>query len=140
MEKPVPGVMESLPVSQLLPSTGYCPALTPPLSDLDQGPFMAMLMLNHPTSTPSSLPTSPPSLHLLHCMHHYLASARTFSPFLLSTLSPNATYQALCPWSRDLIGPGLPCLWCPAWYCGSGSAWDTSRLSVVLLDLLIWIS
>ncbi|CAI9161209.1 unnamed protein product [Rangifer tarandus platyrhynchus] len=101
--------MGSLPVSQLLPSTGHCPALTPPLSGLDQGPFMAVLMLDHPTSTPSSLPTSPPSLHLLHCMRHYLASARTFSPFLLSTLSPNATHQALCSmewgphWSRSAM-------------------------------------
>ena len=110
--------MESLPVSQLLPSTGYCPALTPPLSDLDRGPFTAMLMLDHPTSTPSSLRTSPPSLHLLHCMRHYLASARTFSPFLLSTLSPNATHQALCSmewgphwsWSAMSVVPSMA-LW-----------------------------
>ena len=52
VEKHVPGVMESLPLSQLLPSTSYCPTLTPPLSDLDQGLFMAVLMLDHPARFP----------------------------------------------------------------------------------------
>ena len=103
VEKHVPCVMESLPLSQLLPSTSYCPTLTPPLSDLDQGLFMAVLMLDHPTITLSSLPTSPPCLHLLHCTRLYLTSPRTFSPFLLPTLSPDATHQALCSVGTSLV-------------------------------------
>lgn len=95
--------MESLPVSQLLPSVSYCPPLTAPLSDLDQGPFMAVLMLDHPASTLSSLATWPPCLHLLHCTRHYLTSPRAFSPFLLSTLSPDAMHQARCSVGASLV-------------------------------------
>lgn len=138
VEEHVPGVTEPLPVSQLLPSTSYCPALTPALSDLDRGcswPCWCWTM--QPARFPHSHFTALSSLAALH------ASLLDITSYIFSFLTVHSVSRCHTPGSvlpGDLIGPGLPCLRCPAWHSGSGSAWDTRRLSVVLLDLLIWIS